>query len=179
MSRIVLILSLLVCFCNAPLWAEDGQDPRSIYVVDMQRAIDESEMGKAAKLRVDSEIKKEETSLQKLRTDIDRLKSDLMKQSSLLSPEAASEKKVQIEGKVAELKTSFEQKKESLARKNAAEIEKIVREIDKVVQDLARKNSYGFVIEKDTRYVLFVKDKYDLTPEVIEALNRIRKDTEE
>lgn len=160
----------LTLFPGSVVRAEGGQ-LGAIYVVDMQKAIDSSDFGRAAKSRMDSEIKKQEQDLEKKKAEIDRMKADLIKQSSLLSSEAAEEKRAQLEKKSMDLQRGVEDARQSLTRRNGAEIEKVVREIDIAVKELSRESGYQVVLERDPRFVLYAGDRYDLTDEVIERLN--------
>jgi len=174
LSKRVILLAFLVLFCAPALRAENSSaaSDTQVYVVDMQRVIDDSIIGKAAKSNMDQEFKKGELKLKELKDEYEHLKDDSDKQASLLSAQALQDKHDALEKKGKELERAVQDKKDELARKNNGEIEKIVKQIDKVVNEMATKNKYKFIIEKDSRLVLYVDDKYDLTPKVIEELNQ-------
>ncbi|MBX7136603.1 MAG: OmpH family outer membrane protein [Oligoflexia bacterium] len=151
-------------------------DSKSIYVVDMQRVIDESIMGKAARNNMQEEIKTEELKLSTRKSELQRSQAALDKQSSVLSSSALQEKREGLSKQERELMRDVQDKREELSRKNGVEISRIVKEIDAIVEQLAKNKQYEFVIEKDRELVLFVKPDYDLTEQVIEALNKKKMD---
>ena len=169
-GSVFLAAGSLLLLLYSPVYAQGGQ-LSAIYLVDMQKAIDGSDIGKTAKSRMDAEIKKQEQELEKKKAEIDRTKADLIKQSSLLSAEAAEEKRVQLEQKNRELQRSVDDARQNLTRKNGAEIEKVVREIDLAVKELSREGGYQVVLERDPRFVLYASERYDLTDEVVKRLN--------
>ena len=148
-----------------------------VYVVDMQRVITESIVGKAAKSDMESELKKREGSLSKTQNDLKALKADLDKQASVLSKDALKAKEEALINKDKEFQKSFQENREALAKKNNESISKIVKQIDSIVHDLSKENSYKLVLEKDQRFVLFIDDQYDLTDKVIKLLDDKKLDS--
>ena len=61
-----------------------AQDKIKIGFVDIQRAISESQSGKKARERFQSEIKKAESDLMKEKQEVERLKADMEKKGMLL-----------------------------------------------------------------------------------------------
>ena len=163
------LVVLGVSFSQHLVYAEDAVEP--IYVVDMQRVISESVMGKAAKNTLEAEIKKREGQLQKLSGDLKALKGDLEKQAALLSPEALKEKRESLEKKEREFQRTFQDQREEIGKKNNEEIGKVVKQIDLVVQEIAKERGYRFIMERDSRVVIYADKRLDLTDEVVEALD--------
>lgn len=142
-----------------------------IYVVDMQRIINESVIGKAARNNVEEEIKKKRVVLDKSKLEVDKIKEEIEKQSSLLSPDALEVKKELLAKKQRDFDRAFQDQREDIARKNNESMLKVVGQIEEVIKELAAKNNYKFVMEKDLRVVVFVNEKYDISSEVIKVLN--------
>ncbi len=174
------VLLLLSCFSIAPLVRAETESSQSsnppIYVIDMQRAIDESIVGKAAKSNLKAAVQKGEAKVGRVRSELEQMKADVMKQSSLLSEQALQDKKDALDKKERELARVVQDGREELQRQNSSEIEVIVKEIDAIVKDLAKQKSYGLILEKDANYVLYVKDEFDLTEQVVEMLNKRKTD---
>lgn len=149
--------------------AESASD--QIYVVDMQRVINESVIGKAARSNLESDAKKGQGKLEKLKQEVMGLRQSLEKQGSLLSSEAMQGKAESLGKKERELGRALQDQREELARKNNQEIKKVVDEIDKVVRELAKKKGYRFIIERDQQFVVYAEKDLDLTDEVISILD--------
>ena len=169
-------LSLLLASClfllAPPRVAATEPHAKDVYVVDMQKVIEESIAGKAAKSNMNQEVGKSEAKLGKLKNELSKISEDLDRQSGLLSEQALQDKRDLIDRKQKELGRAVSDNREELAKKSDTEISKIVKQIDQVVKDLSAKGKYEIVIERDPRFVLYVDDKFDLTKRVIEELDR-------
>jgi outer membrane protein len=162
------LLLLTSCFSLA---ATAFADDKAVYVVDMQRIINESVIGKAARNNMEGEIKKGQVNLEKMKVEIDSVRASIEKQGSLLSAEAAQEKRASLEKKERELARSYQDLREELARKNNTAIAKVVEQIDKVVKEVASDEEIEFILEKDTRLVVYAEKQYDLTDKIIGILD--------
>lgn len=153
----------------APSFALDQS--KGIYVVDVQKVISDSEMGKAAKATVEAQVKKEEVNLRQMENDLKSLVADFSKQKALLSGAALEKKEEDLRKKERALKEEFEDKKNTLIRRNRTEISRVVAEVDKVIKEVAQQKGYLFVLEKDPRFVLYSDPALDATPQIIQSLN--------
>lgn len=144
---------------------------QSVAVVDMQRVINESIIGKAAKTNLESEVKKREGSLEKLKNDVASMRAELEKQVSVLSGAALDEKKGALERKEREFSRLLQDQREELAKKNRIEIGRVVEEIQKVIKGLADDQGYDLVLEKGDRTILYSSAKFDITGKVVEKLD--------
>jgi outer membrane protein len=125
---------------------------KSITVVDVQRAIAESRMGKAAREKVESEVKKGEGELQAKQAEVKKLEADIEKQRSLLSGAALEQKEDELKKKSRDLGILLQDKREALERKKQAEVGRVVAEVDKTVKELAKEEGFVFVLERDPRF---------------------------
>ena len=149
-------------------WSEN---PAPIYLVDVQRVINESIAGKASRNNVEAEVKKSELHLAKLKAEIDRLAAELDKQSSVLSPEALVEKREVVRRRQRDFERALQDQQEELARKNDAEMAKVMAEIQKAVKELAWQGGYRIIMERDPRVVIYAADGLDLTDQVVKILD--------
>ena len=108
-------------------------DTPSLYFVDMQRAIDKSIVGKAAKSDMEVEITKRQSALAQQKTEVDKLKADLDKQASLLAPDALAQKRDVIDKKERDLARQLHDQREELAK-----AEQAVLEIQKQIEQFGR-----------------------------------------
>ena len=165
-------ISLILAFaCSSQAQSSISTDP--IYVIDMQRVFSESVMGKAAGNDLQAEIKKKTLSLEKLKMELDNIKDDLEKQSTLLSQDALLVKEEQYLKKQREFERAYQDQREELAIKNRDSMEKVLKKINQVIADLAKKNDYKIIMEKDLRVVVYANSKYDISDQVIKELDHI------
>ena len=146
-------------------------EENSIYVVDVQRVINESIQGKAARNNVEAEIRKSEAKLAKMRSEVEKMKNDLEKQTSLLSSEALQDKKNALLKAQRNLEVSFRDEREDIQQKHNVEVAKVVADIDALIKDLAAKGTYPVIMEKDPRWVIYTHSRLDLTDEIIKTLD--------
>lgn len=170
MTKILYTLLISLIFSGSALGAEP------IYVVNMQRVINESIAGKAARTNLESEVKKKEASLTKEQEELRKIRDDIEKQKSLLSADALKEKQSAFTKRERDFQKVYQTQREEIVKKNNEAIGKIVKEIDDLIEALAKDKGYKLVIERDARFVLFVDSQYDLTQQVIDALNKKKLD---
>ena len=149
-----------------------AQAPEGVFVVDVQKVISTSLIGKAAKSNIEAEVKKAETRLAAQRQEVERLKTDLSKQQAVLSKEALDQKSENLIRKQRDLELGMADEQDKLKRKNGEEIEKVLAEIRKILAKLSADRKYPVIIEKDPRLVVYVSPNLDLTDRVIAALDQ-------
>jgi len=142
-----------------------------ILVVDMQRVISESIMGKAAQSDLQSEAKKKEVRLQQRSNQVKEMGEQIEKQSSLLSKDALDQKKQEVMKKQKELERSLADERQEMAKMRDSSLMKVVTEAKKVVNEVAASKGAIVVVEKDPQVVLYANDELDITPEVLKALD--------
>ena len=145
--------------------------PEGVYVVDVQKVLSTSLLGKAARSNMDAEVKKAETRLAAQKQEVERLKADLSKQQAVLSKEALGQKSESLKKKQRDLELGLADEQDKLKRKNGQEIEKVLTEIRKVLAQIAKEKEYPVIIEKDPRLVVYVSPELDLTDKVVAVLD--------
>ena len=166
-----LLSSLLIVGHGVWVSSAAAEASPQIYVVDMDRVVNESVIGKAARANVQEEVRKTEGKLALERKEIDRLRTDVENQASLLSPAALEEKKEAVARREREFERSVQDKREEISKKHNSEMKKVVTEVDRVVADLSSRGSYPIILEKDPRVVVFASARVDLTSQIIAAVD--------
>lgn len=172
-----MVKKILIAFLSTIIWLDlsnpaFSQAPEGVFVVDVQKVLSASLVGKAARSNIESEVKKAETRLAAQKQEVERLKSDLSKQQGVLSKEALEQKTESLKRKQRDLELGMADEQDKLKRKNAEEIEKVLAEIRKVLAKLAADRKYPVIIEKDPRLVVYVSPNLDLTDRVVAALDQ-------
>lgn len=168
MNRVVLLVSVsTVCFFGAQIARAE-----TVAIVDTQKVISESIIGKAAKNNLEGQIKKGQAKLTALKSDFDKQKAELEKQSSILSGSALESRREALQKKQEDFQRAYQEIQEKLAKSNEAELKKVVDQINEVVEDLADERGYKFVFERDRQSVLYASDRLDITNEVVKILDK-------
>jgi outer membrane protein len=145
-------------------------DEQKIAVVDMQKAIQTSETGKKAKAELEGAFNKKKKELQAEEASLKKLQEDLQKKASALSETAKKEQ----QGKLQERFMKYQE----LLQKSQAEIQKkeqdmsapIIAKIREKVAEIAKKEGYSLVLEKNDNIVLYFNEKDDLTEKVLKEV---------
>ncbi len=160
-------LSLLVALLSP---AFTFATPR-IAVVDIQKVIDSSAAGRQAKATMQADMQTRQQKLFQLGKEIEQMRSDLTKQSSLLSKEALEAKQSALASKEREAQRKIDDQRQELRMERDKTISKLVERIDSVVKNVADKELFDIVIERDPDFVLYAKDTMDISAKVAKNLN--------
>lgn len=177
MSKVVRQVGLVVALiisqvCSALPAHADVQ----IAIVDVQRVVNDSIVGKAAKSNLEEQISKAKLRLAGLKSEFDKQKSDLDKQSAILSGTALEQRREALAKKQVDFQRAYQDMQQELAKANEKEIGKVVKQVNDVVKELADSRGYAFVFEKDRQAVLFASGRIDITDEVISTLDKRKVD---
>src|SRR5712672_2256443 len=111
MRRFLLIFAVLAAARSAYAQA------MKIGYVDVQRAVQEVEEGKAARSRLQAELAQKRTDLDKKRADLEKMKADYDKQAPVLSEDAKRQKQEQLQKAFVDAQTAAGQMQEELSGK--------------------------------------------------------------
>ncbi len=156
--------------------AVTAQAEEKIAIVDVQRVVNESIIGKAARSNMESQIQKAKVKLSNLQADFEKGKADLQKQAGILSGSALEERKESLGKKQLEVQRAYQDMQEQLAKANDKEIRKVVDEVQKVVDQLADDKGYAFIFEKDRQSVIYANPQIDITQDVVKILDKKKVD---
>lgn len=147
-----------------------------VYVVDMQKIIDESLVGKGARSNLEADLKKREAMLERRRAELQKLSEDIQKQSGLLSSAALEEKRQILVKNEREFGRLLQDQRAEAAKKNNAEMARVIKEIDAAIAEIGAAGKYPFIIEKDPRTVVYASSRIDITADVVKLLNKKKVD---
>jgi outer membrane protein len=165
MQRIIgLVLAALVLF-SVPALASDMK----VGCVDLQKALNESAAGKAAKEKIAAKVKEYQGKVEARQEELKKLKEELEKQSLLLSEDARSAKERDYQQKLKDFQRFTKDIQDELQQKDADFTKSIINELVKVVQEIGAKEGYTLILEKGEGSILYYDDKINLTDEVIKA----------
>jgi len=173
MNRFNLIAA--IAFAFGVLEASVGH-AEAIAIVDVQKVVNESIVGKAAKSNVEAQIQKAKVRMSNVQAELEKGKADLQKQSSVLSGSALEDRREALEKKQREAQRTFQDMQEQVAKTNEKEIRKVIEEVDKVVKELADEKGFSFVFEKDRQAVIYADSRIDITQDVIKILDKRKVD---
>lgn len=144
-------------------------------VVDMQRVILNVSEGKLARSGLEKEIKAKEAQLREKKKGLDKMNKEWKAQAPLLSEAARFKKQQEFQEKFMSLRNEEMAFQQQIKSKEAKATQKIAVEVTKLVNKIAKNRSYEMVFETSSAGLVYLKDPYDLTKEVIEAFDNRKK----
>ena len=167
MKRFVILV--LVCFglVASPVMAET----QKIAYVDLQKALNLSVAGKAAKEKIKTKVQSYDVEVQGRQEELKKLKDDLEKQAMLLSEEARNAKERDYQQKVKEYQRFTKDIQETLQQTDADLTRKILESLLKVVQEVGKSEGYAMVLEKTESSIVYADESIDISDKVIKAFD--------
>lgn len=141
---------------------------KKIAMVDMQRVLNETKAGKAARTRLEKSSKTKQAKFDKKRA---ALESEAAKLGSLSGQElAAAQEKLQRES--IELQNMLMALEQELGEQHNKLLEKMYKNSQALVADMAKSEGLDLVLVRDPMTVIYSKDAYDITGQVITAYDK-------
>jgi outer membrane protein len=165
--RTTLRTTLLLALALAPALARAEQ---KIGVVDLQRALNEVDEGKAAKALLKKDFDEKQKQLDAKKTEFDKLQADLEKQAVVMSDAAKKEKAVDLDRRARELQGLFVQLQKDLSDRERDATKGIFDRMASIVRDIAEADGFSVVLEKGAG-VVYAPSSIDLTDELIRKYN--------
>jgi len=170
MKKLIMVAALAGCLAAGTAFGAESK----IAYIDMQRAINTSEVGKEAKEQLAARLKKAQDEINHRQEDLKRLKDELEKQGMLLSETARAAKEKDYQQKLKEFQRFTKDAQDELQAKDEEFTRRILEGMEKVVQEFGKKNNYTFIFVKNES-MLFVDEKADVTDEILKQFNANRK----
>ena len=165
---VVAVVVLVAGFTAVKARAEATAGTKLGYV-DLNRALNETNEGKAAKARLEADGKAKKQKLEMMQNDLKKMGEDLEKQKLILSADALKEKQGVFQQKLMELqKTSMDYEKQ-FAEAEAAAIKPISEKLQRVIQQIGQADGYSMIVPREM--ALYSPAGSDLTDKVITAFN--------
>jgi outer membrane protein len=144
---------------------------QKIGVVDMQRALAETEDGRKAKDTLKKLFEQRQKTLDKQQNDLKALKDGLDKQRDVLQRDVLAKKLEEYQKAVAELQTTYVDFQRELAAKEGELTKPILQRMERVVRRIGQAEGYALVVDRSEAGVMYVPSTYDLTDVLIQRYN--------
>lgn len=167
MKKLLLVAGLLTTM----LIGRVATAQEKIGLVDLQKALNEVEEGKAAKARLKGEFDLKQKTLDALQNDLKAMKDNLEKQKLVLSQDALKQKELEYRDKFVELQKKLAEFRGELQQKEAQYTGDIIIALKQLVSELGARDKYTLVFEKGQDVVLYAPTASDLTPALIQLYN--------
>lgn len=142
-----------------------------VAIVDLQRAINETEEGRKAKDRLKKLFESRQQGLDKKQQDLKKLKDELDQQKNVLSREALETKVESYQKQLVDLQQIYVDYQRELAEKEGELTKTIVERMERILRRIGQTDGYSLIMERSEAGVIYVPTNLDLTDVVIQRYN--------
>jgi outer membrane protein len=139
-------------------------------VVDMQRAILETEEGRRAKVQLKRLFESRQEQLNERQEGLKRLKADLEKQQRVLAPAAMQKRMNDYQESLVSLQKNYMDYQQELAQREAELTKQILVNLQGVVRQIGTAEGYTAIFDQSG--IVWAPTHIDLTDRVIAEFNR-------
>jgi outer membrane protein len=166
LNKILLTTALyhLPAFANTPSAARG-----TFGLVDMQRVILSVKEGKDELATLKVELDMMQKKFMEKEAELKKMSEDFEQQQSLLTDEAKMKKQKEFQQKYVAAKEEEGQFQKSFKEKEARATQKIAEKAARLVEEMGARSQFEAVFEVRTTGILYMRNKEDITDQVIEA----------
>jgi outer membrane protein len=147
-----------------------AQAPKLGYV-DLQRAINETDEGKAARATLKKDFEEKQKQLDGRRDDFEKAQQEFEKQAVVMSDQAKRDKAGELERKARELAALFQQLQADLSKREGEAMRGIIDRMAVIVREIAEADGFTMVFERNDAGLIYAPASLDLTNELIRKYN--------
>lgn len=154
--------------------AAQAADAGSVKIgyIDMQKAIQETSIGKKAKKDLEKEFNAKKTEFQKKEADLKKMDEDLRKKAAALSDEAKGKKMQELQAEVMKFQREVGESQMAIQKKEREMTQPILEKLQAALEKIAKDGGYTVVLEKNEQAVLWAKKDLDLTDAVVKEFEK-------
>lgn len=171
LSRLILVMIILFLFQSHAL----GAGSIKIGVLDMQQFQKKSKVFQKIKWELKKKFDALQQKLEEEKKALRKLEEDFKKQSMMLSLDAKEDKKKELEKKRRYYKYLYGELTDEMKDAEVAATKKVSKELEGIVQKIGESEGYTLILEKRTLGLIFYDDTIDITDQVTEAYDRMKK----
>ncbi|MBI4685258.1 MAG: OmpH family outer membrane protein [Nitrospirae bacterium] len=173
MKRTVLMFIMVLLVAATAAASEQFK----VGVIDLQRAVIESEGGKKARSDFESLIKTKQAVADEKANAIDKLKADLDKQASVLSADAKKAKEEELDKLMRDYQRLVNDAQADIKKKEGELTEAILKDIHEIIGAFAQEEGYDIVLPKDLS--VYSKKEIDITDIIVKKFNESKEKSKE
>ncbi len=171
MKRLWIALAVALMLVASPVVAA----AMKIGYVDLQRALVESDAGKAAQTRMGQRVSEVQTTAQERQQRLRIMQEELEQKTLMLSAEAKTKKEQDFEQQRREFQRFLQDAQEQLQREEGRLGQGIIEGLGEVIRTIGEREGYTLILELAGSALLYANEAIDLTEKVITEYNRVYK----
>jgi outer membrane protein len=145
--------------------------PCKVGYIDLQDTLEKTKKGKAAKAKLEADKAKRQKAIDKQKKDLESSFKDLEKQRGVLKPDVVAAREAALQKDYLTLQQQFSASQQELLKAEAALTHDIFKDAAKIIEDIARRDGFTMIIEKNEGAVLWGDPAFAITAEVNKRLD--------
>lgn len=150
-----------------------GADVAKIGVVDFQKIIEKSDMGKASSETIKGRGNKMTATLKEKEAEIEKTKKELDQKSLVMNKDASEEQEQALRNKINDLASLQRRYSRELKELQNSLLGKLENDLKGIVEEIGKKEGYTLIMEKRVGGVMYAPSAIDITDRVIRKLNAL------
>ena len=173
--KIFLVFIVVGLFMSLPGMMSKGfaAEPVKVGVIDLFRALNESDAGKEALANLESMVRSKEEVIKEKGRDIENRQAELEKKAAILSPEAKKKIEDEIRRFIMEYQRMITDFRAEIREKEREATAKILEEMRGIINEIAMEEGYTLILERGDGLILYVRENIDITCRVIKRHNEV------
>lgn len=139
---------------------------------DVKQILAEADQATEIKKRLQEDFKVKQEKLDKKKAEIEQLQQDYQSKQSVLSPSALSQMQNDLQAKMQDAQKLYMELQQDLQNKEQQALGELLSQLAPVVQEIAQKEGYTYIFEKNEAGIFYAPDQDDLTAELLRKLNQ-------
>ncbi|MCP4449530.1 MAG: OmpH family outer membrane protein [Myxococcales bacterium] len=163
MNRNFAIAFLGLCFVVGGFVRAEAQSAEAgaVAFVDLQRTLNETKAGKAAKKRLENTKAKRQRELDKKQKALQKAATELEKQRIMLKPDVLKKRERQLQEKYVKLQETYMELQQGLVAEEGKLVKEIFAKAAPAIKSVAKEKGYVMVLDKSM--VLWAGNGLDIT----------------
>jgi len=169
--RIKSILAMTCCVAFGLTLCAVSHAADKVGYINLQRLVNESTMGKAARAEIQKMRKQREEIVSNKLWEVNNLKSLLTEKGAAMDPVEKRSKIEKLRSAYKEYQRLLADAKEDILREDRELVAIILKKADGVLKRVAKKRKYTIIL-KDPKAIGYLDPSVDITDEVLKGLNK-------
>ncbi len=167
---VAVLSAVLLSFLFAAIVPDSVSAQAKVGVVDLQRAINETEQGRTAKAKLKKLFESRQQGLDKKQEELKKLKEEIEQQKNVLARDVLEKKVESYQKQLMELQQVYMDYQRELAEKEGELTKVIVERMERILRRMGQTDGYSLIVDRASG-VIYVPTNLDLTDVLIQRYN--------
>ncbi len=168
---LTLILALALALPGAHAVAQDQPATFKVAIVDLNRLLVESALGKASQTRLQEYFEAKQNELAQEYQALQREQGSLENQRSVLSMDAYTTRRNDLEQRMLRFRQRSEEAEATFKQMQTDETQGFLSQMAPIIKAIGDEGSYTFILRRTAPAVLYYNPTVDITDEVLRRLD--------